>query len=76
MRINRSHPYYERVYIPNFNDAVTIQGIDSILWALSKCEQEVISKDILKRLEEMRFLVSRALKEVAEELPEIPEEDI
>ena len=76
VRINRSHQYYERVYVPNFNDAVTIQGIDSILWALSKCEQEVMNQEMKKRLEELRYLVSRALKEVAEELPEISEEDL
>jgi hypothetical protein len=76
VRINRGHLYYERVYVPNFNDAVTIQGIDSILWALSKCEQEVITKEIQKRLEDIRYFVSRALKEISEELPEIPDIDL
>src|SRR4051812_32233801 len=50
VRINRSHTYYERVYVPSFNDAVTVQGIDSILWALAKCEQEVMDSEVRKRL--------------------------
>jgi hypothetical protein len=74
VRINKGHLYYERVYIPNFNDAVTIQGIDSILWALSKCEQEVMNKEIKKRLEDLRYLLSRTLKEISAEFPEIPDE--
>ena len=71
VRINRSHLYYERVYVPNFNDAVTVQGIDSILWALAKCEQEVLHKDIRKKLTDLRYFVSRTLRDLAEELPEV-----
>jgi hypothetical protein len=71
VRINRSHPYYERVYVPNFNDTVTVQGIDSILWALAKCEEEVMHKDVRRKLTDLRYHVSHTLRELAEELPEV-----
>ena len=56
--------------------SITRPSAPFFLWALSKCEQEVMNQEMKKRLEELRYLVSRALKEVAEELPEISEEDL
>lgn len=73
VQINQTHPYYDRVYVPNLNDSVTVRGIDSILWALAKCEEEVMNKDIRRKLTDLRFQVSRTLRELAEELPEPPE---
>ena len=75
VRINRGHVYYERVYVPNFKDTVTVQGIDSILWALAKCEQEVLNQDMRKKLTDLRYYVSRTLRELAEELPEPSDTD-
>ena len=75
VRINRGHIYYDRVYVPNFDDSVTVRGIDSILWALAKCEEEVMNSDIRKKLTDLRYQVSRTLRELAEELPEPPEND-
>jgi glucokinase len=36
--INTGHPYYHKVYIPNLASGVTIQGMDSLLWALAEAE--------------------------------------
>ena len=38
VRINTNHPYYHKVYVPNFDDSVTVQGLDSLLWALCVAE--------------------------------------
>lgn len=73
VRINKSHVYYERVYVPNLTDAVTVCGIDSVLWALAKCEYEVMSDDIRKKLTDLRYNISRTLRELASELPEVPD---
>jgi hypothetical protein len=71
--INRSHPYYERVYEPNYDDSVTVRGLDSILWALAKCEQEVMNEETRRRLKDFRRMISGTLRELAEELPELQE---
>ena len=71
--INRSHPYYERVYEPNYDDSVTVRGLDSILWALAKCEQEVMNEETRRRLKDFRRMISGTLRELAEELPEMQE---
>lgn len=74
VRINTNHIYYKRVYMPNLLDAVTVQGIDSILWAFSKSEQEVIDKESKGRYRKMRVLISLTLRELAEGLPD-PDND-
>lgn len=73
--LNESHPYYERVYMPNFDDSVMVRGLDSLLWALAVCEQEVINEEAKKRFKDFRFAVSRTLRELAEELPEYQDDN-
>ena len=29
VRINTQHPYYHKIYVPNHNSSVTVQGMDS-----------------------------------------------
>ncbi len=70
VRINRSHIYYDRVYVPNFSNVVTVQGLDSILWAMAKCEQEVVTDESKKLFRKLRNQVGFVLRELAEELPE------
>lgn len=70
VRINTGHPYYERVYVPNLASGVTIQGMDSLLWALSESELGTISQATLKHFKELRYEVSRLLRRLVEDLPE------
>jgi len=74
VRINRSHEYYPRVYLPNRNSSTTIQGLDSFLWALCEAEYSTVNEKTLYYFEEMRREVSRILRRLVEELPE-PEYD-
>ena len=70
VRVNRGHPYYHKVYIPNLSSDVTIQGMDSLLWALSEAELGTINKATKTHFEELRFEVSRLLRKLVEDLPE------
>lgn len=70
VRINTSHPYYHKVYIPNLSQGVTIQGMDSLLWSLCVAEFSTISDATQRHFEEMRFEVSRLLRTLVEDLPE------
>jgi hypothetical protein len=38
VRINTGHPYYHKVYVPNLKSGVTVQGMDSLLWAICAAE--------------------------------------
>ncbi|WP_167043517.1 ATP-binding protein [Salinibacterium sp. ZJ454] len=73
VRLNKGHPYYEKVYLPNQTAGTTIQAIDSLLWALASAEFNS-AQDATKQLfEDIRFDVSKALRRLVEDLPEAEE---
>ncbi len=70
VRINTGHPYYHKVYVPNLASGVTVQGMDSLLWALIESELGTINEATKNHFEELRFEVSRLLRKLVEDLPE------
>ena len=70
VRINTGHPYYHKVYVPNTSSNVTIQGLDSLLWALVEAELGTINESTKRHFQELRFEVSRLLRLLVETLPE------
>ncbi len=70
VQINTGHPYYHKVYVPNLASGVTIQGMDSLLWALAEAELGTISEATRKHFSELRFEVSRLLRALVEDLPD------
>ncbi|ERP39062.1 ATP-binding protein [Chitinivibrio alkaliphilus] len=75
VRVNTGHPYYHKVYVPNLASDVTIQGMDSLLWALVEAELGTINEATKNHFEELRFEVSRLLRKLVEDLPEPDLED-
>jgi hypothetical protein len=75
VRINTGHPYYHKVYVPNKNSGMTIQGLDSLMWALCAAELGNVSEQNKRNFEEMRYEVSRILRRLVEDLPEPENED-
>jgi hypothetical protein len=73
--INRSHPYYTRVYVPNLSKSVTIQGMDALLWSLTEAEFSNMNKDVKVYFENLRREVSRILRTLVADLPEPKLED-
>lgn len=70
VRINTEHDYYRKVYVPNLKQSVTIQGMDSLLWALSVAELSSTTDKTAEAFSDMRFEVSRILRKLCESLPE------
>lgn len=70
VRINSGHPYYYKVYLPNLASDVTIQGMDSLLWALAEAELGTINEATKTHFEELRFEVSRLLRKLVEGMPD------
>lgn len=75
VRVNTGHPYYHKVYVPNLASDVTVQGMDSLLWALVEAELGTINEATKTHFEELRFEVSRLLRKLVEDLPEPDLED-
>ena len=70
VQINTSHPYYHKVYLPNINRSVTMQGLDSLMWALSVAELSTVQDSTASLFQDMRYEVSRILEKLVETLPE------
>jgi uncharacterized protein YfkK (UPF0435 family) len=75
VRVNTSHPYYHKVYVPNLKSGVTVQGMDSLLWAICNAELSTINASTLTHFEELRFELSRILRRLVADLPD-PDLDI
>lgn len=70
VEINTGHEYYSKVYIPNKNSSVIIQGLDSLLWALSQAEMDTINLQNQKYFIELRYHLSKILRQLAAILPD------
>lgn len=70
VKINRGHPYYRKVYVPNLSKSVTIQGIDALLWAICEAELSTINPETKSYFELLRREVSRILRHLVADLPE------
>ncbi len=75
VRISKTHPYYEKVYLPNKSSGVTIQALDSLLWALASAEFRSTQESTRQIFEDIRVDVSRALNRLVADLPEAEELD-
>lgn len=74
VRLNAGHPYYQRVYLPNIDNPVLIQSLDFILWSLAQAEINNYSAETRDAFEEFRHEVSRNLRKLAVDLPEVAED--
>lgn len=74
VRINTQHPYYHKVYVPNLSSSVTVQGMDSLLWALCVAELSATTDKTAEAFKDMRYEVTRILRKLVENLPDAVED--
>ena len=70
VQINTSHPYYSKVYVPNLARSVTMQGLDSLMWALCVAELTTVRDNTNELFRDLRYEVSRILEKLVETLPD------
>lgn len=70
VRLNTGHAYYHKVYVPNLTESMTIQGMDSLLWALAEAELGATTDSTRKHFKELRYEVAKLLRDLVEDLPE------
>ena len=58
------------MYVPNLSRTTTIEGMDSLLWALCVAEFSATTDRTEESFKDMRFEVSRILRKLVEHLPE------
>ncbi len=69
--INRNHDFYLKVYGPNLDNVNLVQGLDSLLWGLAEAELSTYNDKTRDQYEEMRNQVSRILKKLVKDLPDL-----
>lgn len=70
VRINKSHPYYQKVYYPVLAESVLVTGMDALLWAMAETELNLYNDETKDLYEDIRYQVSRALKKLVADLPD------
>lgn len=75
VNINTGHIYYQKVYGPILKNKNMVTGIDSLLWALGQAEWTTVNAQTKDQYEEMRLTVSRILRRLVEDLPEVDFDD-
>lgn len=71
--LNQSHEFYKKFYLANKENTALVIAMDSLLWSLAEAELSVMSDNVKRNLEDMRISVSKSLRTLAEELPELKE---
>jgi hypothetical protein len=74
--LNESHDFYNKFYVANKDNSALILAMDSILWSLAEAELSVLSDSVKRNLEDFRISVSRSLRTLAAELPEVKEFEV
>jgi len=69
--LNAGHPFYQRVYMQDRDNPVGIQGLNFLLWALNEAEFAAISQSEKEHMTAVRREVSRIVRQLATELPEV-----
>ena len=75
VELNKGHDFYTKVYLPNKDYPIAMQGLDIVLWSLAITEANCTIPEYKRQFREFRFEVSRALRELVESLPEPKYED-
>lgn len=72
--LNKGHEFYQRVYLSskNQNAATTL---DMLFWSLAVTEAKCTIPEYAKQFRQFRYEVSKALRELAESLPEVRDID-
>ena len=68
--LNKDHAFYSKVYIPNSDDRVTIQGLDYLFWALINAELESQVPEQQELMKDLRRDLSMTLEKLTDALPD------
>jgi len=71
--LNRSHPFYRRVYLQLRQNPLAVQGLDFLLFALANAEWMTRTDRAKEQFYQMRRMMADTLRTLVLELEEIPE---
>lgn len=73
--LNRSHPFYQKVYVALREDDLALQGLDFLLYALANAEWLTRTDRAKEQFTQMRMVMSSTLRTLVSELDEVDDFD-
>jgi hypothetical protein len=73
--LNRSHPFYKRVYLQLRQNPLAVQGLDFLLYALANAEWMTRTDRAKEQFFQMRSMMANTLRTLVLELEDVPEFD-
>ena len=73
--LNRSHPFYRRVYLQLRQNPLAVQGLDFLLYALANAEWMTRNDREKEQFYQMRRIMADTLRTLVIELEDVPELD-
>lgn len=73
--LNRSHPFYRRVYLQLRQNPLAVQGLDFLLYALANAEWMTRTDRAKEQFYQMRRIMADTLRTLVIELEDVPELD-
>jgi hypothetical protein len=73
--LNRSHPFYRRVYLQLRQNPLAVQGLDFLLFALANAEWMTRTDRAKEQFYQMRRMMADTLRTLVLELEDVPELD-
>lgn len=74
VELSSSHEFYRRVYLPASSSKQGKMAVDMLFWALSQAELNQSTTSNKNMFENFRFEIARTLRSLAQELPEVDED--
>jgi len=68
--INKSHPFYQKIYVPLYDNQLALEGLDFLLYAMMDAEFATRTDRTKEQFQQMRMRMSMTLRSLTEELPE------
>jgi hypothetical protein len=73
--INKSHPFYQKIYIALKDEPLAIQGLDFLLFSLANAEWMTRTDRVREQFTQMRMTMGMTLRNLVAELEEDEEEE-
>jgi hypothetical protein len=71
--LNKSHPFYLKIYLQLRTNDLAIQGLDYLLYALANAELQTRTDRVKEQFTQMRQVMSNTLRTLVLEVEEVDE---
>jgi hypothetical protein len=74
--LNRSHPFYKKIYLQSRQSPLGVQGLDFLLYSLANAEWMTRTDRAKEQFHQMRLIMSNNLRSLVLDLPGLEDDEI